>query len=96
MRGGGIISKSHIKRTLVELAILFVATTMFRVIQPYLGLSFAIILSFASLENKLYSKNYIKENIKYISILIILSILYVITVWSIVFLHKHDILVSSA
>jgi len=58
---------------------------MFEVIQPYLGLSFAIILSFASLENKLYSKNYIKENIKYISIKIVFSILYVIAVWSIVF-----------
>ena len=58
---------------------------MFRVIQPYLGLSFAIVLSFTSLENKLYSKNYIIENIKYISIKIMLSILYVITVWSIVF-----------
>ncbi len=64
---------NSIWRTLVELAILFIMTTVFRLIQPYLGLSFAVIISLIS-----PNKN------KYTLINIILS-LYIIIIWIIIF-----------
>jgi len=70
------MDKKTLKRTLIEVAILFVTTTTFKIVQPYLGLIFAVAISIISLNKSKY---------KYIITKIILSFSYVITIWFIVF-----------
>ncbi len=70
------------RRALVDLSILFVASTFLR---GYLSLTFgilsAIILSFISANEKLYNRNFILKNKKYLFIKCILYISYVFVIW---------------
>ncbi len=45
------------------------------------GLSFAVILSFISTNNKFYNKNFILKNLKYILFRMIVYIIYVVVIW---------------
>ncbi len=77
------MDRKTLKRTLIEVAILFVTTTAFKILQPYFGLIFAAAISIIPLNKNKY---------KYAITKIILSFSYVITIWYIVF--RESLLLS--
>lgn len=77
-----MLLKRNIWRVLGDLAILFVTSTfLLGYISLVIGLSFAIMLSFISINGKFYNKNFILKNIKYISIRNIIYTSYVVIIW---------------
>ncbi len=83
--GGGMnimLPERGIWRVLGDLAMLFVTSTfLLGYISLVSGLSFAVILSFISTNNKFYNKNFILKNLKYILFRMIVYIIYVVVIW---------------
>lgn len=77
-----MLLKKNIWRVLGDLAILFVTSTfLLGYVSLVIGLAFAIILSFISINDRFYSKNFILKNIKYILIKNIIYTSYVVIIW---------------
>lgn len=81
--------KLKYRRALVDISILFIASTFLHgYFSLITGILLAVTLSFTSVE-KLYDKNFIFKNKKYIFVKNILYVSYVVTVW---FAYNHGYL----